>query len=71
MSLASLRVIGRGSAGLRLFNVAAGEHVVSAARIEETEEDAEMNLADGTPEIAPEPDAEVGENLAAGPEDGE
>ena len=37
----------------------------------ETEEDAEMNLADGTAEIAPEPDAEVGENLAAGPEDGE
>ena len=71
MSLASLRVIGRGSAGLRLFNVAAGEHVVSAARIEETEEDAEMNLAEGTPEIAPEPDAIVGENLAAGPEDGE
>lgn len=71
MSLASLRVIGRGSAGLRLFNVAPGEHVVSAARIEETEEDAEMNLADGTAEIAPEPDAEVGENLAAGPEDGE
>ena len=71
MSLASLRVIGRGSAGLRLFNVAPGEHVVSAARIEETEEDAEMNLADGTPEIAPEPDAVVGENLAAGPEDGE
>lgn len=71
MSLASLRVIGRGSAGLRLFNVAPGEHVVSAARIEETEEDAEMNLADGTPEVAPEPDAVVGENLAAGPEDGE
>ncbi|MBB3879657.1 DNA gyrase subunit A [Sphingomonas pseudosanguinis] len=71
MSLASLRVIGRGSAGLRLFNVAPGEHVVSAARIEETEEDAEMNLAEGTPEIAPEPDAIVGENLAAGPEDGE
>ncbi|GAA3267056.1 hypothetical protein GCM10020258_36840 [Sphingomonas yabuuchiae] len=53
MSLASLRVIGRGSAGLRLFNVAPGEHVVSAARIEETEEDAEMNLADGTPRSRP------------------
>lgn len=39
--LADLRVIGRGSAGVRLFNVANDEHVVSAARIEESEEDAE------------------------------
>ena len=33
MSLDSLRVIGRGSAGVRLFNVADDEHVVSAAKI--------------------------------------
>jgi len=32
-------VIGRGSAGLRLFNVAKNEHIVSVARIEETEQD--------------------------------
>src|SRR3546814_10577724 len=31
MGLDSLRVIGRGSAGVRLFDVADGEHVVSAA----------------------------------------
>ena len=30
-----MRVIGRNSAGVRLFNVADNEHVVSAARIAE------------------------------------
>ena len=34
----SLRVIGRGCAGVRLFNVADNEHVVSAVRIDEQEE---------------------------------
>lgn len=38
MGLESLRVIGRGSAGVRLFDVAAEEHVVSAVRIEEQDE---------------------------------
>ena len=42
MSLGDLRVIGRGSAGVRLFNVADDEHVVSAARIEESEDEAEI-----------------------------
>ena len=36
-SLETLRVIGRGSAGVRLFNVADGEHVVSAVRLDEEE----------------------------------
>ena len=40
MGLDSLRVIGRNSAGVRLFNVAEDEHVVSAAKIEESEADA-------------------------------
>jgi DNA gyrase subunit A len=39
MSVGSTRVIGRNSAGVRLFNVAENEHVVSAARIAESEED--------------------------------
>jgi DNA gyrase subunit A len=39
MGLDSLRVIGRGSAGVRLFDVAQDEHVVSAARIEESSDD--------------------------------
>lgn len=71
LPLDSLRVIGRGSAGVRLFNVADNEHVVSAARIEETEEDAEANLADNEPEVASVPDATPGDDLAAGPDDGE
>jgi DNA gyrase subunit A len=39
MGLSSLRVIGRGSAGVRLFDVAKDEHVVSAALIEDSEEE--------------------------------
>lgn len=38
IGLESLRVIGRGSAGVRLFNVANDEHIVSAVRIDEQEE---------------------------------
>ncbi len=30
-------MIGRGSAGVRLFNVAEGEHIVSAVRLDEQE----------------------------------
>ncbi len=40
LGLSAMRVIGRNSAGVRLFNVADNEHVVSAAKIDETEEDA-------------------------------
>ncbi len=39
MPLDSLRVIGRGSAGVRLFSVADNEHVVSAAKIGESDDD--------------------------------
>jgi len=38
LGLDSLRVIGRSSAGVRLFNVAEGEYVVSAERIEESDD---------------------------------
>ncbi|MEP6786522.1 MAG: DNA gyrase subunit A [Sphingomonadales bacterium] len=51
MTVGDLRVIGRNSAGVRLFDVAKDEHVVSAARIEETEDEAEAVLTD---DIAPE-----------------
>jgi DNA gyrase subunit A len=51
MGLDSLRVIGRGSAGVRLFDVAEGEHVVSAALIEDSEEDDTDGVAETeTPE---------------------
>lgn len=45
MPLDSLRVIGRGSAGVRLFNVDDNEHVVSAAKIEESDEGEETTDA--------------------------
>lgn len=45
IGLGSLRVIGRGSAGVRLFTVADGEHVVSAVRLDEEEEP--ENAAEG------------------------
>jgi DNA gyrase subunit A len=54
LPLESLRVIGRGSAGVRLFNVADDEHVVSAVRLADTgEEDAEDTapVGDETPPI--------------------
>ncbi|MEO6154035.1 MAG: DNA gyrase subunit A [Croceibacterium sp.] len=37
IGLDTLRVIGRGSAGVRLFNVADNEHIVSAVRLDEDE----------------------------------
>ena len=77
MPLASLRVIGRGSAGVRLFNVAQDEHVVSAARIDEepeAEDAAEAMIAEELAAgVALDPDtgATIGDDAAAGPEDGE
>ena len=66
LGVESLRVIGRGTAGVRLFDVAADEHVVSAARIEESEDEAEAVL------VEPEPDAAVdaGTDAASGPDQG-
>ena len=62
MGLDSMRVIGRGSAGVRLFDVSNNEHVVSAALIEESEEveaegiDTEAETE--APETAPDSTAE-------------
>ena len=50
MGLDSLRVIGRGSAGVRLFDVANDEHVVSAALIGDSDEDSEEG-DDETPAV--------------------
>ena len=38
MKVADMRVIGRNSSGVKLFDVASGEHVVGAAKIDEEEE---------------------------------
>ena len=60
LPLTSLRVIGRGSAGVRLFNVADNEHVVSAVRLADdgsgTEPDSETvaETAGDTPETGEE-----------------
>ncbi len=47
MPLDSLRVLGRGTAGVRLFNVGDDEHVVGAAKIDDSDEgdDGEVNDA--------------------------
>jgi DNA gyrase subunit A len=72
MSVGDTRVIGRGSAGVRLFNVAEDEHVVSAARIEESEEEAEADVRSDedvtSPEIAPQTGGDTAEDLADGSE---
>jgi DNA gyrase subunit A len=53
MPLESLRVLGRGTAGVRLFNVGENEHVVGAAKIDESdEEDGDVASVDDV--IAPE-----------------
>jgi DNA gyrase subunit A len=61
MSVGDTRVIGRGSAGVRLFHVAENEHVVSAARIDEEEEpenEAEELVADEISQASDEPAAD-------------
>ncbi len=68
MTTGDLRVIGRNSAGVRLFDVAAGEHVVAAARIEESEEEAEIVVDVAPPELAADEGAEIGDDLADGSE---
>ncbi|EIZ80327.1 DNA gyrase subunit A [Novosphingobium sp. Rr 2-17] len=45
LPLESLRVIGRGSAGVRLFNVSNNEHVVSAVGLDEPSEEEVAELA--------------------------
>ncbi len=57
LSLSTMRVIGRNSAGVRLFNVADNEHVVSAARIAE-EDNGETSDENGSEGPDAEPAAE-------------
>jgi len=47
-----LRILGRGTAGLRLFKVADDEHVSSAARIEGDDDDTEEVVETAAPDIA-------------------
>ena len=66
---AEISQVGRNTQGVTIFNVANNERVVSVAKIDESEEE-DIEL-DGGDELAAVPDATVGEDLSAGPEDGE
>ena len=72
MSVGDTRVIGRGSSGVRLFDVGKDEHVVSAARIEESEDEAETDVRGDieaiSPEVDPQVDGDTGEDLSDGGE---
>ncbi|MEP2551664.1 MAG: DNA gyrase C-terminal beta-propeller domain-containing protein, partial [Marinomonas sp.] len=65
IGLDSLRVIGRGSAGVRLFDVAKGETIVGAVRIEEPEEEdlpeGEEGAENGAPETSGDDEAKQGQ----------
>ncbi len=62
-SMADIRIMGRNTQGVTIFRVGEGEHVVSVARIDESDEEVEL---EGGDELAPLPDAIVGEDLASG-----
>ncbi|MEP9360814.1 DNA gyrase subunit A [Sphingomonas sp. KR3-1] len=70
-TVGSVRVTGRNTQGVILFRVAKDEHVVSAARIEESDDEAEVDLGDGAVAGEPTPDGTTTEDLASGPEDGQ
>jgi DNA gyrase subunit A len=75
IGLESLRVMGRNTAGVRLFTVGKNEHIVSAVKIDETEEpenEAEEAVVEEmverrgggdetTPDTTPQSDADIGE----------
>jgi DNA gyrase subunit A len=69
MSAGDISVIGRGSAGSRLFRVADDERVVSVAKIEESDEE-EIEV-EGSDEIAPDPEAVIEESELEKPADPE
>jgi DNA gyrase subunit A len=65
-TVGDIRIAGRNTQGVTIFNVAEGERVVSVARIDESDEE---ELDSGEDVIAPVPDAVVGEDLASGEEE--
>jgi DNA gyrase subunit A len=68
-TVGDIRIAGRNTMGVTIFKVAEGEHVVSVAKIEESEEE-EIEI-EGGDEIAPVPDAIVGESELDKPVDPE
>ncbi|WP_268828564.1 DNA gyrase subunit A [Sphingomonas cremea] len=65
-TVGDIRIAGRNTQGVTIFNVAENEKVVSVARIDESDEE-EVEL-DGGDELAPDTGATVGEDLASGDE---
>jgi DNA gyrase subunit A len=65
-TVGDIRIAGRNTQGVTIFRVADNEHVVSVAKIDESEEE-EIEL-EGGEEHEPLPDAVVGDDLAAGDE---
>ncbi|NUR45540.1 MAG: DNA gyrase subunit A [Sphingomonas sp.] len=68
-TVGDIRVMGRNTQGVTIFRVAENEHVVSVAKIEESEEE-EIEV-EGGDEIEPMPDAVVGESELEKPVDPE
>ena len=68
-TVGDIRIAGRNTMGVTIFRVADNEHVVSVAKIEESEEE-EIEL-EGGDEIAPEEGAVVGESELEKPADPE
>jgi len=65
-TVGDIRIAGRNTQGVTIFNVAENEKVVSVAKIDESEEE-EVEL-DGGDEVAPETGATIGDDLASGDE---
>jgi DNA gyrase subunit A len=68
-TVGDIRVMGRNTQGVTIFRVADGEHVVSVAKIDESDE--EEIAIEGGDEIAPEEGAVVGESELEKPADPE
>jgi DNA gyrase subunit A len=68
-TVGDIRIAGRNTMGVTIFRVADGEHVVSVAKVDETdEEEIEVEASD---EVAPEEGAVVGESELEKPADPE
>nr|WP_283937754.1 DNA gyrase subunit A [Sphingomonas hankyongi] len=68
-TVGDIRIMGRNTQGVTIFRVAENEHVVSVARIDESEEE-EIEV-EGGEEVEPVPDAVIGESELEKPADPE
>jgi DNA gyrase subunit A len=68
-TVGDIRVMGRNTQGVTIFRIADGEHVVSVAKIDESDEE-EIEV-EGGEEIEPTEDAVVGESELDRPADPE